>query len=91
MRFSVAREACHDFTGNALYAVLRVSLCAVTESADPTRSEGEMRGRAAGRLQESRRRNCHFGLNSVRVGFDVLAFFLDAAGIRGLSGRGFNK
>ncbi len=44
-----------------------------------------------GRLQESRRRNCHFGLNSVRVGFDVLAFFLDAAGVRGFSGRGFNK
>jgi len=47
MRFSGGLGACHDFTGNALYAsASRLALC-IYESADPTRSEGEMRGRAA--------------------------------------------
>ena len=32
-------------------------------------------------------RNCQFGFNSVLIGLNILAFFLNIAGIGGLSGR----
>ena len=36
---------------------------------------------------DSSRSNCQFGFNSVLIGLDILAFFLNIASVGGLSGR----